>query len=159
MLISTGLDSSRAAHWEALGEKLRAGDVAVYAVALGGSLRDFQRQKPAAKKGPPAEGDARRGGLSFAQADRDLEGMAQWSGGRADFPKSEADLPSIYRQLASTLRHQYQLGIAPAGRDGQYHHLSVQLLDERGRVLAPREGKSGHRVSYRQGYVAPEGER
>jgi hypothetical protein len=66
------------------------------------------------------------------------------------------DFPSIYRQIAALLRHQYSLGFAPAIRDARFHKIEVQVLDAGGRVLAPAEGNSAYRINSRRGYLAPE---
>jgi len=59
VLLTTGLDSSSAARWDALVQKLRARDVVIFPVALGGWLRRPPDKKKKAT-GPPEEiGDDR----------------------------------------------------------------------------------------------------
>ena len=157
VLLSTGLDTSRAGSWEALLRKLRASGVVVLPVALGGELREPSSQQSKKKGGrdssiAPKAGDS---GLSFAQADRALEAIAQATGGRAYFPRDAREFPGIYRQIAGLLRHQYSLGFAPPARDGRFHKLEVQVVDSTGRVLAPAEGNLGYRIASRPGYLAP----
>ena len=182
VLLSTGLDTSGAGRWEKLLEKLRASDVVVLPVALGGELRqpgppgkkdqhDKNKKKKGesvelAKKGQavePAKDDTE---LSFAQADRALEGLAQATGGRAWFPREAREFPGIYRQISGILRHQYSLGFAPPARDARFHKIEIQLLDASGRPLAPAEppkapgrppaeGAAGYRIHARPGYLAP----
>ena len=54
------------------------------------------------------------------------------------------------------MRHSYNLGFAPAERDGRFHSIDVQVLDAKGRVLAPSENpKRGYHIHARQGYLAP----
>jgi VWFA-related protein len=158
VLLSTGLDSSGPRRWEELAQKLRASEVVILPVALGGELREPPRSPARRKAGnvplvAPAEEDA---GPSFAQADRALEAMAQATGGHAYFPRDARDFPCIYRQIAALLRHQYSLGFAPATRDAQYHTIDLQVVDAKGRVLAPAEGNSAYRINSRRGYLAPE---
>ncbi|HEV8384121.1 MAG TPA: VWA domain-containing protein [Candidatus Acidoferrales bacterium] len=148
VVLTTGLDTERPRRWEALEEKLRSCEVVVYPIALGGSLRSFRKAKhPEMDEGT---------GLSFAQADRDLKEIARLTGGRAYFPKRAQDFSGIYRDLSSTVRHQYSLGFTPGARDGRFHQIEVQVLDANGHVLAPAENsKRGYRIRARQGYVAP----
>ncbi|MGA9890727.1 MAG: VWA domain-containing protein, partial [Candidatus Acidiferrales bacterium] len=66
VLLTTGLDSSPPARWDALVQKLRAQDVVIFPVALGGSLRHPLDKKK--KLRAPANESA----LSFQDADRAL---------------------------------------------------------------------------------------
>ncbi len=147
VLLTTGLESDRA-HWETLAERLRASEVSVFAIALGGSLREFGKGKS-----PGVNNSA----FSFEQATRDLTAMADITGGHAYFPKSAREFEGIYRQVSSALRHQYSLGFAPAARDGKFHSIDVQMLDAAGRIVAPAESKKGkpaYHINARQGFVA-----
>lgn len=149
VVLTTGLDTEQPRRWDALEEKLRSSEVVVYPIALGGSLREFRN----AKQPELDEGT----NLSFARADRDLKEMARLTGGRAYFPKRAQDFAGIYRELSAAVRHQYSLGFAPAARDGRFHKIDVQVVNEKGRVLAPAENqKRGYRIRARQGYVAPQ---
>ena len=148
VLLTTGLDSSPSSHREALLQKLRASDVVIFPVALGAPLR------MSAKKTKDNELAASRETPVFAQADQVLRSLADLTGGRAFFPESPADFAPMYREIAATLRHQYVLGIAPA-HDGQFHALTVQILDSSG-MPYPAAGKNiSRKVFVRQGYLAP----
>ncbi len=148
VVLTTGLDTEQPRRWEALEEKLRASDVVLYPIALGGALRGFRKAKyPEMEEGTH---------LSFAQADRDLKEIARLTGGRAYFPKRAQDFSGIYREISSAARLTYNLGFAPAARDGQFHKIEVQVVDAKGRVIAPAENpKRGYQVHARQGYLAP----
>ena len=161
VLLTTGLDSSPPTHWDALAQKLRAEDAVIFPVALGGSLRH-----PAEKKGKAAKAarDATAPGnasasdpgnpLSFAKADAALNAMATMTGGRAYFPESANDFVTIYREIASALRHQYVIGIVPE-HDGEFHTLTVELLDSNC-LAAPNPSRQLEcRIFARQGYLAP----
>ena len=163
VLLSTGLDTS--GDWDALAEKLRASDVSIYPIALGGELRDYKGEM----ENPSPTGNVP---LSFEEATQKLTAMAEMTGGRAWFPRRSEELESIYRELAGLLRHRYSLGFRPLVRDGRYHRLRVQLVDDQGQVLGPwsddispgdrpttakSEKKRGvrYQVFCRRGYQAP----
>ena len=161
VLLTTGLDSSPPARWDALMQKLRAEDAVIFPVALGGSLR-----QPAEKKGKPAK-NARNANaqteasasdtenpLSFAKADAALNALATATGGRAYFPESANDFVAIYREIASALRHQYVIGIVPE-HDGRFHTLSVQIFENNGVNSANGAKQPERRIFARQGYLAP----
>jgi Ca-activated chloride channel homolog len=149
VLLTTGLDSSPPARWDALVQKLRAQDVVIFPVALGGSLR----RPPLDKKKKPSA-PANESALSFQDADRALFALADMTGGNAFFPMTPKDFFPVYHEIAAALRHQYLLGIASA-HDGKFHPLTLQVLDDTGQP-APTEGKNSiYRVFARQGYLAP----
>ncbi len=150
VLLSTGLDTSGAGRWEALAQKLRASEVVILPVALGGELREPDKKK---KTVPAAREQA---ALSFAQADRALQAIAQATGGRAYFPHDARDFPAIYRQIAALLRHQYTIGFVPPARDARFHSIEVQLREARGQPLLAKDAKpAAYRVSARPSYLAP----
>lgn len=142
VLLSTGLDVTGVSRHDRLLHKLRAANVTIYTVALGGILRE-PNDKSLAAADPGAW-------LSFEQADKSLQELAAVSGGRAFVPRKPQDFENAYRQISTALRHQYTLGFAPPVQDGSYRKITVQVVDDRGR---PRN----LRVTARQGYVAPGG--
>lgn len=168
VLLSTGLDNAPPSHWDALLARLGSSEVAIYSVGLGGELRDPDRRKK--NKPAPLQDNVAQ---SFARSTKVLEALAQITGGRAFFPRKAEEFPAIYRQIATALRHQYSLGFEPQMRDGKFHRMFVQLLDEQGRVLGPfyaelgsqeKQVKGGlfpkrvlYRLYFRRGYVAPGG--
>jgi Ca-activated chloride channel family protein len=161
VLLTTGLDSSPPARWDALVRKLRGSDAVVFPVALGGSLRGNANKKSKAKKSVP-QSDAEEIGTSreaggadgFARADAALRSLATMTGGRAYFPESDKDFVPIYHEIASALRHQYVLGIVPA-QDGQFHALTVEVLAKNGQPEKHEAKKAEYRVLAREGYLAP----
>jgi Ca-activated chloride channel family protein len=161
VLLTTGLDSSPASHWQPLVRKLRGSDVVIFSVALGGDLRGTENKKSKRKKrqASGAEKSAQEpdslGHLAgFARADRALRLLAQITGGRAYFPQSDKEFVPIYRQIAAALRHQYVLGIVPA-HDGKFHSLTVEIWPGGARNSKKPPKKSRYHVFARQGYIAP----
>lgn len=148
VLLSTGLDSFDSGRWLALEGKLRASDVVIYPIALGGSLRQ-------PRKSPPGGLGNDVAAMSFEAADRTLNSLAALTGGRAHFPLAADEFPAIYQQIARALRHQYRIGFRPAARDGKYHSIEVQLLDDKGRVSQQQSAKSSRRIHARRGYLSP----
>jgi VWFA-related protein len=148
VLLTTGLDSSSQARWDALVQKLRARDVVIFPVALGGWLRRAPDKKKKATGAPNEDSQV------FANADQALLSLAAITGGRAFFPESAKDFAPMYQQIAAALRHQYLLGIAPE-HDRQFHPLSVQVLDSNGQPIAIEGKKATQRIFSREGYLAP----
>jgi VWFA-related protein len=164
VLLTTGLDSSAISHWQPLVRKLSGTDLVIFSVALGGELRGDENLKPDRKKrdekgqaNAPQQseaGDSLDQLEGFARADRALRLLAQITGGRAYFPRSDKEFVPIYREIAATLRHQYVLGIAPA-HDGKFHSLRVEVFPGGTVNSNRRPKKSRYRVFAREGYIAP----
>jgi Ca-activated chloride channel family protein len=155
VLLSTGLDSSGPEHFDALVQKLRTQDVVIFAVGLGGSLNDNSAPvSKAEKKAAKAKRDAAAAGPTMLEKARAaLLSLATMTGGRAYFPASGQDFAPAYQEIASAVRHQYVLGIAPQ-HDGQLHKLSVTVPDAAA-ASHKSKGRPGYRVSARDGYIAP----
>jgi Ca-activated chloride channel family protein len=155
VLLTTGLDSSPPERWDSLVKKLRADDVVLFPVAFGGSLRQAKtkKKKPANPGAKPAGAADAASPLSFAKADGVLLELAKITGGHAYFPESSGDFVGIYREIASALRHQYVLGIAPQ-HDGRFHALTVQILAPDGQPETAKK-RSEYQIFAREGYQAP----
>jgi Ca-activated chloride channel family protein len=147
VILSTGLDSSPPARWDALVRKLRSDDVVIFSVGLGGPLRGSSKKTK--KPAPESAAD-----VGFEKAESALRSLTTITGGRAYFPQSENDFVPIYHEIASALRHQYLLGIAPA-HDGQFHTLTLEPLDANGQPMNPPSKRPSVRVFAREGYWAP----
>lgn len=151
VLLTTGLDSSPAGHWQSLVDKLRGSEVTIFPVALGGSLRSFEGAASAA----PGSNAVAPPGLSFAVANRALQSLADLSGGQAFFPAQDKEFVAIYRSIAEVLRHEYTLGFAPPTPDGKFHSLRLEVFDSNGRPLPTDGAKPRYRIFARQTYLAP----
>jgi VWFA-related protein len=168
VVLTTGLDSSPPERWDALVNKLRSNEVVIYSVALGGSLRrpatkgsrQAKKTKDSATNTESTDQDAVENPLSFQKADAALKSLAAITGGQSFFPDSSQDFARIYREIASSLRHQYVLGIAPA-HDGRLHALTVELprrsIESASSTPATvkQSARGAFRVFARQGYLAP----
>jgi VWFA-related protein len=156
VLLTTGLDSSPPARWDALVQKLKSDDAVLFFVALGGSLRHSSGTKKKKSKAAPKTDAAGEpdNPVSFAKADSALSSLAKITGGRAYFPESPNDFVAIYREIASALRHQYVLGMAPR-HDGQFHSLTVQILDTSGQSGPTSIKSPEYQIFAREGYLAP----
>ncbi len=98
--------------------------------------------------------------MTMVEARSQLTYIAQYSGGQAYFPRFEGDLPGIYQQIAGQLRTQYSLGFVPSNpaKDGKYHKLKVELVDEQGsplRIVNEKGKQVKYKVTARDGYYAP----
>jgi len=155
VLLSTGLDTSTRDHFDTLVQKLRAEDIVLFAVGLGGALdAPDPAAKPAKKsKHQAAETPAEPSELEKARAA--LFTLATITGGSAYFPIAGQDFATAYQGIAAALRHEYVLGIAPQ-HDGQIHKLAVTVAADPAAKPKKSHDSSQYRVSAREGYVAPQ---
>ena len=175
LVLSTGLDSSPATHWQALTARIESGYAPIFTVALGGELRDFKGKKAKGASGSKKKKDANADdapfesavpsaapqgppGLppDFERATKALRAIAEMSGGRAYFPAASGDFVRIYQEIALQLRNQYFLAYVPPARDGKTHAIEVRVSSADGKALGGSMANNGVRVFARQSYLAAE---
>lgn len=81
-----------------------------------------------------------------SEGDKDLKYFAAETGGRAFFPLRVEDLETSFEDIASELRHQYNLAYRPEplAADGAFHPIEVRV-----------KGRKELMVHVRRGYYAP----
>lgn len=95
-------------------------------------------------------GDSYQGGVDMGS----LKKIAEQTGGRAYFPRSESELRSAFAQIQRDLREQYLVAYSPANkaRDGSYRRIHIEVIDSELR-------KQNLKLNYRPGYFAKTPER
>jgi Ca-activated chloride channel family protein len=95
-------------------------------------------------------GDSYQGGVDMGS----LKKIAEQTGGRAYFPRSESELRSAFAQIQRDLREQYLVAYSPANkaRDGSYRRIQIEVID-------PDLRKQNLKLNYRPGYFSKSPER
>lgn len=130
ILLTDGLDtSSRLTKKDAIDRALQA-EAVIYVIGIG----DYSMSGEGVDKGM-------------------LKDLAERTGGRAFFPKKEADLHSSFAEIEKELRTQYLLAYSSTNkkRDGAYRKITVELLN-------PELKKQKVQLRYRPGYFARRGQ-
>ncbi len=145
LVICTGIDTFSKLNYDQALKIARSSDTGIYPI----SILEFVTVR---------YGDS----IDSLQARNALQTIAKYSGGQAYFPRFEAELPAIYEQIAGQLRLQYSLGFVPTNpsKDGKFHKLKVELVDEQGsplRIVNQKGKQVKYRISAREGYYAPKG--
>jgi len=145
LVICTGFDTFSKLTYDQMLKIARASDTAIYPVSI---LEFLEVRSP--------YGDS----INAEVARNELDSIAKYSGGKAYFPRFEGELPGIFEQINGQLRTQYGLGFVPTApaRDGKFHKLKVELVDDQGNPLriVNQKGKVvKYRIVARDGYYAP----
>jgi len=97
--------------------------------------------------------------MDYLQADNEMNTFAKLTGGRAYFPRFQAELPGIFNSITGDIRNQYMLAYHPTNNklDGTYRKLKVEVVATDGGPLKVKDQK-GKDVKFliaaREGYTA-----
>ncbi len=145
LLLCTGFDTFSKLNYGEILKIVKSSDTAIYPISI---LEFMSVRSP--------RGD----NINTLQARNTLDYIAKYSGGQAYFPRFEGELPGIFEQINGQLRLQYGLGFVPSNpaKDGKYHKLKVDLVDDQGnplRIISPKGKVVKYRIIARDGYYAP----
>jgi VWFA-related protein len=149
ILLSTGLDTSPSNQPAIVLQRLKTGDVRLFAVSLAGGL---QTARPTSKKKNPATNSTQTE-QQLAEANQLLEQMAEATGGRAYFPASAKAFDEAYAEIAQLIRHEYSLAFAPPVRDGLVHSIEVHV--DPLKIPNSKAGLPSYRLDHRRAYIGP----
>ncbi len=144
LLIASGYDTFSKHTLDQTLKRLKETDVTIFCIGMAESL---------AVRSP------RGGGVSYLQAQNQLNTFASMTGGYAWSPRFYGEMNDIFNSVSAFLRSQYTIGFSPSTpQDGRYHKLKVEVLDEKGNelMMSDKKGKMKKVIVYaRQGYTAP----
>jgi VWFA-related protein len=132
-------------------KKLKATkDITIYPISIGWQYRNYM--DAASMGGGPRE-------IGWLQNDNQLRTFANLTGGRAYFPRFEAEYSEIFQEISNDIRNQYTISYHPtnAKLDGTYRKLKVEVQSVDGGPLKVRDqkGKEVKTVVFaREGYTA-----
>jgi VWFA-related protein len=157
ILITTGVDTFSKLNLDQILKKIKSTkDVTIFPVSVGFALREYYDARGGAAPhgfGIPVDN------MTYLQADNEMNTFARMTGGRAYFPRFEAELPGIFHDIAGDIRNQYSLAYHPTNPklDGTYRKLKVEVVAPDGGSLKVRDqhGKDVKlQVVAREGYTA-----
>lgn len=132
ILVTDGEDRNSYYNEKQLFELLRESEVQIYVI---GFVDELSKEAGFISKSPQAKAKA------F------LERIATETGGKAYFPASAAELPTLAREISSELRTQYSIGYIPSNdkHDGTYRSIKVAVADgpnSQKRIAVTRAGRT-----------------
>jgi VWFA-related protein len=153
ILITTGYDSFSKLTLDKITKKIKdTKDVAIYPISVGQIARIMGN---AGNRGAGIHASE----LDYLQADNELRNFASMTGGRAYFPRFQAEYGEDFQQIGENIRQQYSLSYHPtnAKLDGTYRKLKVQVVAPDGGPLKIKDQKGKDvkvEVVSRDGYTA-----
>ena len=154
ILVSSGRDTFSKLTYDKILKKIQATqNVSIFTVSTGEALRLWFEARNGAN--PYAQVAM----LDYLQADNEMNTFAKMTGGRWYKPRFEAELPEIFRDIASDIRNQYLISYHPTNTklDGSYRKLKVDLVAPDGGQLKVKDQKGKDlkfTVFAREGYTA-----
>jgi VWFA-related protein len=153
ILVTTGVDTFSKITLDKIYKKVKdTKDVTIFPISVGQILRILQ---PNAYRGmgiPHHE-------MDYLQADNEMRTFAAMTGGRAYFPRFQAEYGEDFQDIGSDIRNQYSLAYHPTNSklDGTYRKLKVQVVAADGGPLKAKDQKGKEQkieVVARDGYTA-----
>jgi VWFA-related protein len=159
ILVSSGLDTFSRVRLDKITAKIKATkDVTIFPISVGAQARIYAdaqgRALPhGANMGIPTDR------MDYLQADNQMNTFARLTGGRAYFPRFQAEFPEIFQDIGGDIRHQYSIAYHPTNPklDGTYRKLKVDVVAPDGGPLKFKDQKGKDLkilVIAREGYTA-----
>jgi len=147
ILVTTGIDSFSKITYDKILKKVKdTKDVTIFPVSVGQILRIMGGGHNRGMGIHASE-------MDYLQADNEMRTFASMTGGRAYFPRFEAEYAEDFQDIGSDIRNQYTLSYSPTNTklDGTYRKLKVQVVAK----VRDQKGKDVKiEVVAREGYTA-----
>jgi VWFA-related protein len=157
ILVTTGVDTFSKINLDQMMKKIKSTkDITIYPVSVGWALRNYCEVHSCGYThgmGIPV------GQMDYLQADNEMNTFARMTGGRAYFPRFQAEFGEIFNSIGQDIRNEYSIAYHPTNTklDGSYRKLKIELMAPDGGQLKVRDqkGKDVKVVVYaRDGYTA-----
>jgi VWFA-related protein len=159
ILVSTGVDTFSKLNLDKITKKVKdTKDVTIFPISIGWYLREMCEVQHCTGM---SHGIASPhiSTIDYLQADNEMKTFAALTGGRAYFPRFQAEFAEIFHDVGDDIRHQYSLAYSPTNTklDGTYRKLKVQVVAPDGAPLKVKDQKGKDvkiDVVARDGYTA-----
>ncbi len=159
ILITTGIDTFSKLTLEKITKKIKdTKDVTIFPISIGWRWREYCEVHgcTGVSHGMASLHMSR---MDYLQADNELKNFAAMTGGRAFFPRFDAEYNEIFQEVGEDIRKQYSISYHPTNGklDGTYRKLKVQVVAPDGGPLKVKDQKGKDvkiDVVARDGYTA-----
>jgi len=159
ILVTTGVDTFSRITYDKILKKVKdTKDVTIFPVSVGFIVREYCDVHPGYCRNAHGMGIP-VGRMDYLQGDNEMRTFASMTGGRAYFPRFQGELPELFGDISTDIRHKYSLAYSPTNTklDGTYRKLKVQVVAPDGGPLKVRDQKGKDvkiEISARDGYTA-----
>ncbi len=159
ILVTTGVDTFSRLTLDKIMKKVKdTKDVTIFPISVGWMLRNYCEMRPGACRNAHGMGIP-VGQMDYLQGDNEMRTFAAMTGGRAYFPRFQAEYGEEFQDISNDIRNEYTVSYAPTNSklDGTYRKLKVQLVAPDGGPLKIRDQKGKDvkvEVVSRDGYTA-----
>jgi VWFA-related protein len=159
ILVTTGIDTFSKLTLDKMMKKIKdTKDVTIFPISVGWMLREYCETHPGSCRNIHGMGIP-VSQMDYLQGDNEMKTFAAMTGGRAYFPRFQAEYAEEFQDISSDIRNQYTLSYAPTNSklDGTYRKLKVEVVGPDGSPLkvTDQKGKSVKiDVVARDGYTA-----
>jgi VWFA-related protein len=157
ILVSTGIDTFSKLTLDKITKKVKdTKDVTIFPISVGWIIREMYEAR--GRAAPHGMGIPINN-MDYLQADNEMRTFAAMTGGRAYFPRFEAEYGEDFQDIGNDIRHQYSLAYHPTNvrLDGTYRKLKVEVVAPNGGQLKVKDQKGKDQkveVVARDGYTA-----
>jgi len=157
ILVTTGIDTFSKLTLDKIMKKIKdTKDITIFPISVGFLVREYCETHPCGYThgmGIPV------GHMDYLQGDNEMRTFAAMTGGRAYFPRFQAEYPELFGDIANDIRNQYTLSYSPTNSklDGTYRKLKVEVVSGDGGPLKVKDQKGkDHKIDVvaREGYTA-----
>jgi VWFA-related protein len=145
ILVTTGIDSFSKLTLDKIMKKIKdTKDVTIFPISVGFILREYCETHPGSGYCRNAHGmGIPVGHMDYLQGDNEMRTFAAMTGGRAYFPRFDAEYSEEFQEISSDIRNQYTISYAPTNSklDGTYRKLKVQVVGPDGGPLKVKDQK------------------
>jgi VWFA-related protein len=159
VLVTTGIDTFSKLTLDKILKKIKdTKDVTIFPISVGFILREYCETHPGSCRNAHGMGIP-VGNMDYLQGDNEVRTFAAMTGGRAYFPRFDAEYAEEFADISNDIRNRYMLSFSPTNTklDGTYRKLKVQVVAADGGPLKVKDQKGKDvkvDVYAREGYTA-----
>jgi len=159
ILVTTGVDTFSKLTLDKIMKKIKdTKDVTIFPISIGFMVREYCETHPGMCRNAHGMGIP-VGHMDYLQGDNEVRTFAAMTGGRAYFPRFDAEYAEEFQDIGNDIRNEYTLSYAPTNSklDGTYRKLKVQVIAPDGGPLKVKDQKGKDvkiDVVARDGYTA-----
>ncbi len=159
ILVTTGIDTFSKLTLDKIMKKIKdTKDVTIFPISVGFMVREYCETHPGMCRNAHGMGIP-VSNMDYLQGDNEVRTFAAMTGGRAYFPRFDAEYAEEFQDIGNDIRNEYTISYAPTNSklDGTYRKLKVQVIAPDGGPLKVRDQKGKDvkiDVVARDGYTA-----